>query len=170
MLEPLFCINLISYLFHPNAHSFPFSLLYSSMDMLNMDDFDAELFHLQESSTNRKQPNIDQEHSYLHYLQTTAQDFFYDPIYQQQYISNMPNIGLNLDMPDYTFSSEQKSQYNWLCDPNNTLLCDDSMMIMPPTPTTHNPSYDCIMSESDNIMVEGGMSRGYVSLSVSTNL
>jgi hypothetical protein len=116
--------------------------------------------------------------SYLHYLEnntSNTQDLFYDRIYQQQNQHLlMSNIGLDLDIPDY---QQQKPQYNWLYDPNNNFLpthtnmfYDESIMtgiIPPPTPTNNQQSYDCFMSENENIMVEGGMSRGYVSLSVS---
>lgn len=131
--------------------------------------------------------------SYLHYLQnnhnTNSQDFFYGPIYQQQQqnqhmlMSNIPTMGLNLDIPDYDYlqqeqphPSNQRVQYNWLYDPSNAFLptthtnmyCNETMInnVMPSKSTHNQQRYDCTMSENENVMVEGGLSRGYVSLSV----
>ncbi|KAL9539053.1 hypothetical protein MBANPS3_010500 [Mucor bainieri] len=133
--------------------------------------------------------------SYLHYLQSTTttttnnnnniptntnNSFFYDAMHP-----------LNLDLVDYDYTfqqpqcaldqKQQQQQYNWLYDPidtylpqQNSLFCDETMMSHIMTSNSnqhhqHQPSqFDCIMSENDmedSITVEGGMSRGYVSLS-----
>lgn len=93
---------------------------------------------------------------------------------------------LNLDLIDYDYNFQQtpstldqKQQYNWLYDPidtylpqQNNLFCDDTMMSNIMSNNQQPPQFDSIMSENDmedNITtVDGGMSRGYVSLSVSS--
>ncbi|KAG2204885.1 hypothetical protein INT46_009838 [Mucor plumbeus] len=90
---------------------------------------------------------------------------------------------LNLDLIDYDYNFQQtpstldqKQQYNWLYDPidtylpqQNNLFCDDTMMSNIMSNNQQPPQFDSIMSENDmedNITtVDGGMSRGYVSLS-----
>lgn len=166
-------------------------------DIVDETTFDADLFHgLHSQHQQQQQQDVEltkKQHamphlsspSYLHYLQstTTANDsniptntnsFFYDSMHP-----------LNLDLADYDYSFQQpqcapdhKQQYNWLYDPidaylpqQNSLFCDETMMSNIMTSSNPQPpQFDCIMSENDmeeNITVEGGMSRGYVSLSVS---
>jgi hypothetical protein len=107
--------------------------------------------------------------SYLQYLQTSpihnSMDMFYD--------ANAAYGQINLDY-DY-MHMDQKQQYNWLYDsidaylPNHTtaphsFFCQDSLSSSLGTP---NPM-DCMMTDStEEIKIEGGMSRDYVSLNVS---
>ncbi|KAF1797838.1 Zn(2)-C6 fungal-specific transcription factor [Mucor lusitanicus] len=153
-------------------------------DIVDETPFDTDLFHGLHSQQDVEH-NTKKQHSsspsYLHYLQSTttttntipttntSNNLFYDSMHP-----------LNLDLVDYDYTFQQpqcaldqKQQYNWLYDPidtylpqQNSLFCDETMMsnIM----TSNNNQFDCIMSENDmeeNITVEGGMSRGYVSLS-----
>jgi hypothetical protein len=130
--------------------------------------------------------------SYLQYLQSNNNnnsDFFYDTTTataQQQQMMLM-NIPQTMDLIDYDYFngafqqlSDQKQQYNWLYDPIDTFLptsahphqqqqhlfCDDSFV----NQMMNQQQLDSIMSDNmdESITVEGGMSRGYVSLSVST--
>ncbi|CEP09276.1 hypothetical protein [Parasitella parasitica] len=97
--------------------------------------------------------------------------FFYD---------SMHPLNLELIDYDYTFQQttttlDQKQQYNWLYDPidtylplQNSLFCDETMMSNILGGNQQQSQFDCIMSDNvmdEDITVEGGMSRDYVSLS-----
>ncbi|KAI8877397.1 hypothetical protein K501DRAFT_337441 [Backusella circina FSU 941] len=106
--------------------------------------------------------------SYLQYLQTSplhnSLDMFYD--------ANAAYGQINLDYDYMHMDQKQQQQYNWLYDsidtylPNHTtappsFFCQDSISSSLGTP---NPM-DCMMTDStEEIKIEGGMSRDYVSL------
>lgn len=112
--------------------------------------------------------------SYLHYLQSNNTDnnnnnhnneFYYETPSQV-----MLMVPPTMDLTDYDYfnqqTTEQKQQYNWLYDPMDAFLPNQSNLFCDnPMP---NPPLDSVMTENmdESITVEGGMSRGYVSLSV----
>lgn len=124
-------------------------------------------------------------------------DYFYDIAASAaaQHQMMMLNIPPTMDLADYDYfnnnglsqqpMSDQKQQYNWLYDPTDTFLPNSTAIHPHHQQQQQQQNFfgddtfvhqmmnqqhlDSIMSDhmSENITVEGGMSRGYVSLSVS---
>ncbi|GAA5807908.1 hypothetical protein MFLAVUS_001288 [Mucor flavus] len=139
--------------------------MYNNFDKkLSLQHANQDIYNSLASASNNNNTN-----SYLHYLQSNNNnnnnnDFYYDTP------SQVMLMAPTMDLSDYDYfnqQTDQKQQYNWLYDPIDSFLpsnqpnmfCDNSIV---------NPSsLDSIMTENmdENITVEGGMSRGYVSLS-----
>lgn len=175
---------------------FTYPQLFDIVDETTFDTDLFHGLNLQDVENNKKQHNSSSP-SYLHYLQSTntnnntsniaatnipnipnnnnnASNFFYDSMHP-----------LNLDLIDYDYNFQQtpstldqKQQCNWLYDPidtylpqQNNLFCDDTMMSNIMSNNQQQSQFDSIMSDNDMedsiTTVDGGMSRGYVSLSVS---
>ncbi|KAI8091053.1 uncharacterized protein B0P05DRAFT_584175 [Gilbertella persicaria] len=109
--------------------------------------------------------------SYLQYLQNTN-NYTHDYLYgsSQYQLMNMTPNNAPTDLVDYDYLhphsfalDQQKQQYNWLYDPIDTFLpsqpfCEDIIQPLDSTMQDNNQF-------NENVTVEGGMSRGYVSLS-----
>lgn len=159
---------------------------YNYPQLFDIDDttFDTDLFHGLNLSDNASPNYLDKKqdyslatnnNSYLQYLQNNNNNEFYYDTSSQQMLMLPP---ATMDLVDYDYFSQQpadqKQQYNWLYDPIDTFLPqqqhqnlfgdDNNTMV-----NQMNQQLDSIMSENidENITtVQGGMSRGYVSLSV----
>lgn len=145
--------------------------------------------HQEDIYSNTTTTTSNNNNSYLQYLQSTNNnpnannnantslmnnDFFYDTQLMMMIPPNAPNTTMDLIDYDYFSSNnhlldqqQQKQQYNWLYDPIDTFLPQQQQQ-QQQTLFSDGLNIDSIMSENldENITVEGGMSRGYVSLSV----
>lgn len=162
---------------------------YTYPQLFDDTNFDTDLFgglNLSDNYLDTNNKKLDyasslhqQNSSYLQYLQNNHNEFYYDTASQQMLLLPPPQQQPpTIDLADYDYFNTtspttltDEKQYNWLYDPIDTTNY---------LPTQHNLFNDDTlgqMSQLDSIMsdhiddittVQGGMSRGYVSLSVSS--